>query len=168
MFWNLTGLKSWQICNKAMMLVLGKQRIYSCFSLRQLGNSRKVNNVFSSNLKIFTAMSGFCFSNLSMSLRLIGNSNLSQLRDSACFGNFFVIRSAFRSTEFNALATHHLKHWLSSFFMLTKPKSFLVQATLAFYITLTSKLQLQIFNFKTLKFKTLNFYNHNFNFYTSL
>ena len=131
MFWNLTGLKSWQIFHKAMMLVLGKQRIYSCFSLRQLGNSRKVNNVFSSNLKIFTAMSGFCFSNLSMSLRLIGNSNLSQLRDSACFGNFFVIRSAFRSTEFNALATHHLKHWLSSFFMLTKPKSFLVQATLA-------------------------------------
>ena len=70
-----------------------------------------------SNLNTFTDISVLSLSNLSIACKLIGNSIALKLRDSACFLKCFVIRSVSFSTGFKALAIHHLKHWLSAFFI---------------------------------------------------
>jgi len=72
-----------------------------------------------SNPNTFTDISVLSLSNLSIASKLIGNSIPLKLRDSACFIKCFVIRSVFFSTGFKALAIHHLKHWLSAFFILS-------------------------------------------------
>ena len=76
-----------------------------------------------SNPNTFTGISGLSLSNLSIAFKLIGNSIPLKLRDSAYFLKHFVIDLFFFSISlfagFKALAVHHLKHWLSAFFILT-------------------------------------------------
>jgi len=104
------------------MFVFEKKEVNKLFFSFELGSSQRKNTTpcfISKNINFHFRIESLKLVNI---LQVHWKLDYIKIQSSACFLKIFVIRSEFLSISrfagFNPLAMHHLKHWLSVFFML--------------------------------------------------